>query len=195
MACLALGLLTPGMAAKAETKRLFALPPLQWDREMARDKPARIHGPSDLGNLTGGIVFGMQPRDVNRRLPNPLPKIEWSSLGSAAEFPEDVRFFLVRLDSLRDLAAGVGSCVGATSHVVFLFRAGGLFRMSWRLIPDAACPSPRASAEDIFARFLAIDQSAALTTHYRPNKAEVVEVTDPAGGYLIPIRWQNRQRR
>ena len=195
MACLTLGLLAPSSHAAEETKRLFALPPLQWDREQSRDKPARIHGPSDLGNLTGGIVFGMQPADVNRKLPNPAVGVDWAGLSSAAEYPEDIRYFWIPFDESKDLTAGVTSCAGTNSQIVFLFRASGLFRMSWRLVADPRCPSPRLAAEDVYARFLAIDRAAALTTHYRPNKAETVDVTDPGASFLIPIRWVNRQRR
>lgn len=162
---------------------------------MARDRPAQIHGASDLANLTGGIVFGLSPSDVNVRLPTPQPGLEWAGLPSATEYPDDVRYFWVRFDAMRDLSAGVTSCVGANSYVVFMFRTRGLFRISWRLLADAACASPRAAAEEIYGRFLAIDMAAAIATHYRPGKAEAVEVTDPNAGYLIPFRWDNRQRR
>ena len=71
----------------------------------------------------------------------------------------------------------------------------GLFRISWRLLPDDECPSTRAAADEIYARYLAIDGIAALASHYRAGKAEVVEVTDPSVDYLIPYRWTNRQGR
>ena len=47
----------------------------------------------------------------------------------------------------------------------------------------------------VFARYLAIDREASLATHYRAGKAEVVEITDPNAGYLMPFRWENRGRR
>ncbi len=65
-------LLTPA-AASAETKRIFAIPPTQWDNEMSRDRPAQRQGPSDLASLTGGIVFGLSPNEVNTKLPTPTP--------------------------------------------------------------------------------------------------------------------------
>ena len=71
---------------------------------------------------------------------------------------------------MRELRDGINSCVGANSYIVFLFRQRGLFRISWRLPEDAGCPSTRAAAEDIFGRYLAIDRSAALATHYRAGK-------------------------
>jgi hypothetical protein len=113
----------------------------------------------------------------------------------ANEYPDDVRYFWARLDAMRELRDGITGCTGANSYVVFLFRNGVLFRISWRLLPDADCPSPRAAAEEIYARYLAVDGAPALTSHYRANKAEAVEITDPHASYLIPYRWENRQRR
>src|SRR6185312_3260534 len=103
--------------------------------------------------------------------------------------------FWVRLDATRQPRDGVDGCAGANSHVVFLFRNRALFRISWRLLPDAACPSPHDAAEDIFARFLAIDGALLVASHYRAGRAEVVEITDPGVDYLMPYRWANRQRR
>jgi hypothetical protein len=161
---------------------------------MSRDRAAQIHGPTDIGNLTGGIVFGLSPIEVNGRLPAAAPGIEWADLPFANEYPDDVRYFWVRLDAMRELRDGITACAGANSYVVFLFRPRGLFRISWRLLPDDDCPSPRAAAEDIYARFLAIDRAASLATHYRAGRAEAVEITDPNASYLTPYRWTNRQR-
>ena len=181
--------------AMAETKRIFVVPPVQWDQTLTRDRPAQVHGPTELGRLTGGIVWGLSPAQVNALLPVPASGVDWASLPFANEYPEDIRYFWTRLDAAPELREGMGDCMGGGSHVVFLFRSRGLFRISWRLLPDAACASPRAAAEDVFARFLAVDRAAALTTHYRAGKAEVVETTDPNASYLIPIRWENRRRR
>jgi hypothetical protein len=185
----------PPTAASAETKRIFTIPPMQWDHTMSRDQPVQILGPSDLANLTGGIVFGLSPAEVNAKLPSPTPGVEWIDLPFAPEYPDEVRYFWVRLDAVREPRAGIEACAGANSYIVFLFRDRGLFRVSWRLLPDSQCPSTRAAAEDIYARYLAIDGTAALTSHYRAGKAEVVEVTDPMVDYLIPYRWTNRQGR
>ena len=87
------------------------------------------------------------------------------------------------------------ACTGAASYIVFLFRDRGLFRISWRLLADDQCPSTRAAAEEIYARYLAVDGTTSLASHYQAGKAEVVEVTDPRVDYLIPYRWANRQRR
>jgi hypothetical protein len=188
-------LLVPLTAASAETKRIFLVPPTRWDNAMSRDQPAQIPGPSDLANLTGGIVFGLSPAEVNAKLPTPTPGVEWVELPFATEYPDEVRYFWVRLDAVRQLPAGATACTGASSYIVFLFRNRGLFRISWRLLPDDQCPSTRAAAEDIYARSLAIDGPTSLASHYRAGKAEVVEITDPGVDYLIPYRWANRQRR
>jgi hypothetical protein len=187
--------LVPLTAAPEETTRIFTIPSTRWDHTLSRDQPARISGPSDLANLTRGIVFGLSPSEVNAKLPNPTPGVEWIDLPFAPEYPDEVRYFWVRLDAMRAPGDGVTGCVGANSYVVFLFRNRGLFRISWRLLPDTDCPSTYVAAEDIYARFLAIDGAAALASHYRAGKAEVVEVTDPSVDYLIPYRWANRQRR
>jgi hypothetical protein len=181
--------------ASAETKRIFAIPATQWNNATSTERPAHVFGSSDLGNLTGGIVFGLSPASVNSRLPTPTPGVEWGDLPFASEYPGDVRYFWVRLDALPDSGIEATHCVGANSYVVFLFRDRALFRVSWRLLPDKDCPSPRASAEDLYARYLAIDRSVSLATHYRAGKAEAVEITDPNADDLIPVRWANRQRR
>jgi hypothetical protein len=188
-------LVVPLTVASAETRHIFAVPPTRWDNSMSRDQPAQISGPSDLANLTGGIEFGMSPAEVNASLPTPAPGVEWIDLPFASEYPDEVRYFWVRFDAVREPLAGITACAGASSYIVFLFRDRGLFRISWRLLPDDPCPSTRAAAEQIYARYLAIDGAAALASHYRAGKAEVVEVTDPGVDYLIPYRWANRQRR
>jgi hypothetical protein len=188
-------LVVPLSAAPAQTIRIFPVPPVRWDNSMSRDQPAQILGLSDLANLTGGIVFGLSPADVNAKLPAPVPGVQWIDLPFASEYPDEVRYFWVRFDAVREPLAGITACTGANSYVVFLFRDRGLFRISWRLLPDDNCPSTRAAAEDLYARYLAIDGTSALASHYRAGKADVVEVTDPSVDYLIPYRWANRQQR
>jgi hypothetical protein len=190
-----MAMLVPQTAALAETKRIFAVPPTLWDNSMSRDQPAHILGLSDLANLTGGIVFGLSPAEVNAKLPMAAPGVEWIDLPFASEYPDEVRYFWVRLDAAQTPLAGMTGCTGATSYVVFLFRDRGLFRISWRLLPDDKCPSTHTAAEDIYARYLAIDGTISLASHYQAGKAEVVEVTDPSVDYLIPYRWTNRQQR
>jgi hypothetical protein len=185
----------PLAGVAAETKRIFAVPPTQWDNGMSRDRPAQVHGASEIGNQTGGVVFGMSPSEVNAKLPVPIPGTEWAELPFANEYPGDVRYFWLRLDATRALRDGIKGCAGANSYVVFLFTNSALFRISWRLLPDKDCASPRAAAEDVFARYLAIDGPASLTTHYLAGNADVVEVTDPTVDYLIPYRWANLRHR
>ena len=183
------------LPAWAETKRIFAVPEQEWDHLMSQGHPARIFTPTDLSDLTGGILFGLSPTEVNTRLPSPAPGIDWASLPFANEFPEVVRYFWVRPDAAPALAKGIEGCVGAASYVVFLFRRHGLFRISWRLLPDTECPSTTEAAEDVFARYLAIDRTISIATHYRAGGAEVVEITDPNADYLLPYRWTNRKPR
>jgi hypothetical protein len=183
------------LPAAAETKQILSIPPIQWDHEMATFHPGVVHGPSDVANLTGGITFGMRPSEVDVHLPAPAKNLTWENLPFATEYPEDVRYFWTRFSVAPPPHPADGHCVGAQSYVVFFFRNAHLFRISWRLLPDDACPSPRAAAEDLYAKWLEIDRSVALTTHYAPNQAEVVEATDPAVDELVPIRWDNRKRR
>jgi hypothetical protein len=182
-------------AASADTKRIFVVPPTQWDNAMSRGQPAHSEGSASLGNLIGGIVFGLSPAEVNAKLSNPSPGVEWANLPSAPEYPDDVRYFWVRSDAIRQPGKTADACTGANSYIVFLFRQRGLFRISWRLLPDNDCASPSGAAASIFARYLAVDGTVALATHYRAGKADVVEITDPTVDYLIPYRWANRQQR
>ena len=189
--------LTAGFALAqpgTETKRIYTVAPLRWDTGMTAVRPAQSQTPGDLANLTGGIVFGMTPNDGNNRLPEPAFGVAWSSLPMAKEFPEDVRYFWVRLEGARDLRAGVDHCVGANSYVAFLFRSRGLFRFSYRLFPDAECPSVDAAAGDIFARYVRLYRTIAIATHYATGSAVAVEVNDPTSDYLTPTRWLNRER-
>jgi hypothetical protein len=187
-------LLTAPAAVSAETKRIFTIPPTQWDQTMSRDRPASIQGPTDLAYLTGGIVFGLSPAEVSAKLSSPVPDSEWADLPFANEYPDDVRYFWIRLGAEAALRAGISACTGANSYVVFLFRQRGLFRVSWRLLSDNDCPMPRAAAQELYARYLALDRAAALATHYETGKADAVEITDPGAFYLVPYRWSNRQR-
>ncbi len=182
-------------AASAETKAVFVIPPMRWDHGLSRDQPATNPGPSDLANLTGGIVFGLSPSEVNAKLPTPTPGMDWAELPFANEYPDEVRYFWIRLDAFRSPHDGGDACAGANSYVVFLFHRRALFRISWRLLPDDVCASTHAAAEVIYARYLAIDGPTLLATHYRAGNAEVVEITDPNVDYLIPYRWENRLRR
>ena len=190
-----LALSHPSPGAAAETKRIFTVPPRQWDNAMSRDRAARLYGASDLGNLTGGIQFGLTPAEVNAKLPASTPGTEWSELPFANEYPEDVRYFWVRLDAMRELRDGITGCAGASSYIVFLFYNRVLFRISWRLLPDKDCPSPRAGAEELYARYLGIDQAVAVATHYIAGGADAVEITDPTKSFLLPYRWRNQRGR
>lgn len=181
-------------ATQGTTKQIIVVPPLQWDSAMATFSPIYHHVPNDVGRLTNGILFGMRPREVNALLAQPVAGISWSALPLANEFPEDVRYFWIRLADARGLQAGVTSCVGEGSYLVFLFRSRGLFRISYRLVPDKICPSVSAAATAILAHYAVMGQNVVISMRYRNGNAEVVDIVDPGAGYLVPIRWQTRRR-
>lgn len=176
------------------TKRLLIPPPLQWDSAVASFRSGYRQTLSDFAALTGGIVFGLKPPEVNALLPDPAPRLDWHTLPLAPEFPEDVRYFWVRLGKGRVLGATIDSCVGEASYLVLLFRARGLFRISYRLIPDSTCPSVADAASAIMAHYVRIDPEIALAMHYRNGNADVVDIVDPGSGHLRTIRWQQRRR-
>ena len=197
-------LLIPGGAGRAQTpapaatvltpKHIFPVPPLQWDANLLSARSALHETSSDMANLTAGIIFGLTPGDVNSLLPDPSPGVTWNSLPAASEYPEDVRYFWTRLAGSQDLQSAISSCAGANSYIVFLFRTRGLFRLSYRFVPDAGCPDPSDAVAAIFARYLQLGRSVALGVHYRSGGIQVVDVTDPTADYLIPLRWQNHGR-
>jgi hypothetical protein len=90
------------------------------------------------------------------------------------------------------MRAAIKSCFGESSYVVLLFRSLGLFRISWRLLPDQSCPNPVNAANELFATFVPIDSQVAVSTHYQAGYAEVVDVSDPNAGVLVNERWQMR---
>lgn len=176
------------------TKRILIPPPLQWDSTVASFRSGYRQTVTDFAHLTGGIVFGLKPPEANALLPRPHPRAAWSSLPLAPEFPEDVRYFWIKLGQGGPLDAGISTCVGESSYLVFLFRARGLFRMSYRLLPDRACPSVADAATAVMAHYTTIDPAIALSMHYRNGAAEVVDIVDPGSGHIRTIRWQQRRQ-
>lgn len=181
-------------AQDAPVKRLMVVPPLQWDATAMSPRPGIRQMPSDFAKLTGGIIFGLKPHEVNALLPDPGLAREWYTLPLAPEFPEDVRYFWIKIGAAGILDAGITGCVGEASYLVFLFRSRGLFRISYRFIPDSLCPSLKDAASAVMARYATIDPELALATHYRNGNAEVVDIVDPGSGHLRTIRWQQRRR-
>ena len=188
---LLLAALAPAHAQSRLTqKHILAAPPLRWDNLMTTGRPTLGQTAYDLTRLTGGLAFGMTPVAVNEALPVPIEGIEWAALASAAEFTGDVRYFWARLDKLPILRGRSDSCVGADSYVVFLFRAEGLFRISYRLIPDLGCTDQTDSTQFLFQRFVGLATDVAVSVHYKVREADVIDVTDPALSYMVPIRWE-----
>lgn len=186
--------LTPAAAQDENiTVPILAPPPSAWDSGMLSGRPLFSQTVTDFSALTGGILFGMGPAEVNGRMPNPAKGIVWGVLPSAAEFPDDVRYFWIRFDDARDLRMGTTACVGSDSYIVFLFQSRGLFRISYRLVPDVACPRPADAALQIFSRYVTISTDLALSVHYRAGAMEIVDVSDAtASRYLMATRWQPR---
>ena len=176
--------------ATEPVKRIFLPPPLQWDNAMTSASPALQQTATDFANLTGGIAFGMSPGQVNARLPDPYPGLSWDLLPSANEYQSEVRYFGVPLDRAGALRMGLTACAGAASYVVLLFNRNGLFRLSYRLTADRSCADTSTAAQAIFARYVPIGESVALSVRYRSGRTDVVDVTDPTAGYLIPTRWR-----
>jgi hypothetical protein len=181
----------PSPAAQSEpVKRIFLPPPLQWDNAMASSRPALQQTATDFANLTGGIAFGMPSSQVNARFPDPYPGLSWDGLHAANEYPGEVRYFGVPLKRAGALRGDPASCAGEASYVVLLFSRNGLFRLSYRLTADRTCTETNAAAQAIFARYVPIGESVALSVRYRTGSTEVVDVTDPTAGDLIPVRWR-----
>jgi hypothetical protein len=177
-------------AGAVPVKRIFLPPPVQWDISMLSFRPALQQTATDFANLTGGLAFGMSPAAVNALLPDPYPGLSWSGLPMANEYPGEVRYFGAPIDRVGALRMGLTACPGGASYVVFLFTSNGLFRLSYRLIADKTCADTNEAAQAVFARYVPISQSVAISVRYQTGKTEVVDITDPTAGYLIPTRWQ-----
>ena len=175
----------------AADKPILAAPPMVWDHSMLSVRPLLTQTVSDLTAITSRISFGMGPGEVNDRLPHPTKGIAWNTIPAAMEFRDDVRYFWIRFDDARDPRMGATACVGSDSHVVFMFQPRGLFRISYRLVPDVACPHPAGAAEQIFGRFVGLADGIVRSAHYRAGTMEIVDLTDPtASTDLLATRWQ-----
>jgi hypothetical protein len=172
------------------TLRVFVPPPLEWNHRTMTARSALSQTPYDLARINGGLVFGMTPEQVAAQLPGMPSDLAWNTLRTAREYSADVRYFWVRLDDLPDWRKRLGGCIGNASYAAFLFSQHGLFRVSFRLLPDAACASVTDAALDLFARYVTIGPDIALSVHYRSAAAEVVDVTDPTATQLAPVRWR-----
>jgi len=176
-------------AASGPVKRIFVPPPVQWDSAMLSFRPALQQTATDFANITGGIAFGMSPGQVGALLPDPRPGLSWNDLQLANEFPGEARFFAAPVDRAGILRMGMTACTGTQSYLVFLFTANGLFRLSYRLIADRNCADTDQAAQEVFARYVPIGRTVANSARYRSGKTQVVDITDPAAGYLAPTRW------
>ncbi len=177
--------------AADQTLRVFVPPPLQWNPRTQTVRPGELQTPRDLARVNGNIMFGMTPEQVAAELPRVPQTLTWNTLRSAREYSSDVRYFWVRLDDLPEWRSRLTGCIGDASYVAFLFTSGGLFRISFRLLPDAACPVVTQAAQDLLARYIPIAPEVALSVRYASPPAEVVEITDPtATALLMAARWR-----
>lgn len=186
---------TDAMAQSPDTsKRILILPPLQWNETASSWHYATQQSTADLGRIMGGLTFGLKPEEVSERLPKLGAELHWTDLPAAQEFSEDVRFLRMPMRTAAALLAPVTACFGEPSNVVLLFRNKALFRVSWRFLPDQSCPSPRAAAAELYAAYVPLAPTVALSVHYRTGPADVVDVTDPAAQALVAQRWQARSQ-
>jgi hypothetical protein len=171
-------------------RRIFVPPPVQWDQSMLGSRPALQQTNDDFYALSGGITFGMSAVELNTRLPAPYSAMSWTALAIANEYRGEVRYFGMPIAAAGPLRMDATACTGARSRLVFLFSDHGLFRLSYRLTADNDCPDINPAAREIFGRYVTIAQSVALSVRYRTGKTEVVDITDPAAGTLVPTRWR-----
>lgn len=101
-----------GAQSPDSTKRLLVVPPIQWDVGAGTFRSAHRQGITDFANLTGGIAYGLKPQEVNALLAEPRPAAALNNMPLAPEYPEDVRYFWIRLKSGSALDAGMKACVG-----------------------------------------------------------------------------------
>lgn len=186
------GGLSSAAGQQTQTKPILAPPPSLWDHAMLSGKALLSQTVTDFRAITNGIIFGMGSGEVNMHMPSPAKDVSWSALPQATEFQDDIRYFWVRFEDARDLRAGALSCAGDDSYIVFMFQPRGLFRISYRLMPSAACPRTANAAAEIFRRYVTITTDIALSVHYRAGPMEIVDVTDATAGYLVATRWQPR---
>lgn len=180
----------PQQGDAGQTVSIFLPAPVQWDADMLRFRPALTQTASDFATLTDGIAFGMSATDLNAKLPEPYPGMSWNALTLANEYPGEVRYFGVPIEAAGSLRMGFTACTGAGSYLVFLFRPEGLFRLSYRLVPDKTCADADLAARQIFSRFVPMGQKVALSVRYHVGKTQVVDITDATAGYLTLIRWR-----
>lgn len=173
----------------ASTKPILILPTLQWDSDGERWRFSAEQTAIEVERALAGLNFGMTPAQVNNLLPRPGPPLTFTAMPVAPEFPEPVHYTWLHMMVAGRLMTPVKSCYGASSYIVVLFRASGLFRVSYRFLPDGNCPNPRPAAEELYARFVPINSTIAFSVHYHTGYADVVDVTDPHAGVLISERW------
>ena len=189
-----------GLAAAAQQpsppqpRRIISLPTIEWDKDGVAWRYAHQQSGSDLELVMSGLRFGLIPEEAGQHLPNPTNALHWSDLPVASEFGDEVRYLWMPMQAAGRLRAPVTSCFGAPSYLVLLFTRNGLFRISWRFLPDHACADVRAAADEVYGAYTPLASTIAVTARYRTGFAEVLDVTDPRAGLLINQRWTMQGR-
>jgi hypothetical protein len=173
-------------------KAIFVLPALQWNSAGEAWSYATEQNPIELARTMSGLSFGMTPEEASGHLRGATHVLHWSDLPRASEFTDDVRYMWIPIQAAGALRARITSCTGDDSYIVILFLNNALFRASWRFLPSPNCPDPRAAAEDVYAGFVPLASTIAISLLYRTGDADVVDITDPAAGPLIATRWRMR---
>lgn len=176
------------------SKPILVLPTLQWTATASAWRYAVLPNAGQIDALLGGLHFGMTPEAVGQHLPGRGSALHWDDLPNAKEYSGDVRYFWLPMQAADRLTNPIQSCYGAASSINLLFFNQGLFRISWRFLPDQKCPDVSDAAEDLYAAFVPIAPSVVISMHYTNGPAEVVDVTAPNAGPLISVRWQGRIR-
>jgi hypothetical protein len=183
-----------GVAAAAQTpdttKHILVLPPLQWDDMGVSWHPIGQETASDLARVMGGLRFGLKPEEVSQRLPKLGAELHWADLPVAKEFHADVRFVRMPMQEAGKLSPPVTACFGASSYLALLFHDNALFQVSWRFLPDQNCPNLHDAADAVYAVYVPLAATIAISTHYRTGAVEVVDVTAPDAGPLAAQRLQ-----
>ena len=140
-----------------------------------------------------GLHFGMSPEEVNARLAHPVPSVAKTALTEVPYLaPAEVDSFTVGVAAAGDLKPIITSCVGAPSHVVFMFTDRKLYTISFRFEHDGQCPNVAAAADAVFQRLLAIPPAAMPTEHYHVGDVDVVDAWDKSVDSVVRRRWRGR---
>jgi hypothetical protein len=147
---------------------------------------------AEAGAFPLGLHLGMTPEAVNNSLAHPLASVAPEALTPVSYLgPDAVVSFAIPMSQAGDLRPAIVSCFGATSQIVFQFDAGRLYTISFRFARDGACLDPRAAADELYQRLLAIPFAIMPSSHYRVGDIDVVDAWDPSVSTVIRRPWRD----